>query len=270
MKKTVFITGGAGGLGGVTAHFLADRGWHVFAADLKGEALDAIGRRARIEAIPIDVMDPATIAAAVETVSAEVDGLDGVVNFAGVLVVGSVIEMPPEDFARVMDINLMGTYRVNHAFFPLLRARRGRIVNISSETGWETVPPFNGPYSTSKHAIEAYSDALRRELNFLGMKVIKVQPGPFKTEMLASIDGIFTRAADESKYFSRILHNLRRHAKSEQKRAHDPRLVAEAVFDALTSDDPEIAYSVKPDKGRAIISKLPEEWVDKLLEVVLR
>ncbi len=116
-----------------------------------------------------------------------VDGLDGVVNFAGILAVGSS-SRSKETCAACSTSTCMGTVRVNRALFPLVLARKGRIVNISSETGWQSGMPFNGPYAMSKHAIEAYSDSLRRELMFLGVQVIKIQPGPFRTAMVAGID----------------------------------------------------------------------------------
>jgi NAD(P)-dependent dehydrogenase (short-subunit alcohol dehydrogenase family) len=78
-----------------------------------------------------------------------------------------MVEMDEAVMKRVLDVNVMGTFRVNKAFFPLIKARRGRILNISSETGWQSGGPFDGAYASSKHCIEAYSDSLRRELALL-------------------------------------------------------------------------------------------------------
>jgi NAD(P)-dependent dehydrogenase (short-subunit alcohol dehydrogenase family) len=268
-KKHVFITGGAGGLGGRTSRSLAERGWHVFAADLPGETLDEIGGIPGIDAVPLDVTDTANIEAARCSVDDRTDGLDGIVNFAGILAIGSMAEMPVETFERVIDVNLLGTFRVNRELFPLLEARKGRIVNISSETGWETVPPFNGAYAISKHAIEAYSDALRRELMFLGIHVVKIQPGPFKTEMVSGIEAAFDRAAAHSTRFGEMLRGVKDLAVGEQQKAHDPAIIAEVVHEALTAARPKIAYSVKPDFARALLSYLPDGWVDGVLKRVL-
>lgn len=267
--KHVFITGGAGGLGGRTARLLVDRGWRVFAADLPGEALNEIGNGTGIDAVPLDVTDSTSIEAARRSVEDRTDGLDGVVNFAGILAIGSMAEIPVADFERLIDINLLGTFRVNRAFLPLLETRKGRIVNISSETGWETVPPFNGAYAVSKHAIEAYSDALRRELMFLGIDVVKIQPGPFKTEMVSGIETAFERAAANSTRFGEMLRGVKDLAVGEQKKAHDPDIIAEVVLEALTAAKPKIAYSVKPDTARAFLSYLPDSWVDGILKRVL-
>ena len=267
--QTVFITGGAGGLGGATAKYLAARGWRVFAADVVDAALARIGEEPNITPLHLDVTDAASVEAAARSVAQRVDGLDGVVNFAGILAVGSLIEIAEAALRRVLEVNVMGTFRVNKALFPLVLARQGRIVNISSETGWQSGMPFNGPYGMSKHAIEAYSDSLRRELRFLGIPVIKIQPGPFKTEMVAGIERHFARAAKESIHFGKLLRTLKGMTLAEQEKAHDPILVAEAVHTALTTRHPAVAYSVKPDPGRVAINLLPDRAVDALLEWVV-
>ncbi|MFI5394544.1 MAG: SDR family NAD(P)-dependent oxidoreductase [Candidatus Binatia bacterium] len=268
-QQAVFITGGAGGLGGATAMYLGERGWRVFAADVVDEALARIGKERNVTPVHVDVTDAASVEAAARSVAKQVDGLDGVVNFAGILTVGSLIEIAEEALRRVLDVNVMGTFRVNRVLFPLVLARKGRIVNISSETGWQTGMPFNGPYGMSKHAIEAYSDSLRRELMFLGVSVIKIQPGPFKTEMVAGIERHFARAAKESNHFGKLLRTLKGMTLAEQDKAHDPILIAEAVHMALTTRHPAAAYSVKPDPGRVAMNLLPDRVADALLEWVV-
>ncbi len=121
----------------------------------------------------------------------------------------------------------------------------------------------------SKHAIEAYSDSLRRELMFLGVPVIKIQPGPFKTDMVASIEGNFSRAAEASSHFHDLLTKLKGMTVHEQEKAHDPDIIAETVHTALTSSRPWPAYSVKADPQRAAMNVLPDWVVDPMLKLVL-
>jgi NAD(P)-dependent dehydrogenase (short-subunit alcohol dehydrogenase family) len=269
-EKTVFVTGGAGGLGASAARYLAARSWQVFAADSDKTALRGIAEEPNVTAVHLDVTDPASVEAARGVVAGVCDGLDGIVNFAGILAVGSVIEIESETIRRVLDVNVMGTVRVNQAFFPLVLARKGRIVNISSETGWQSGMPFNGAYAMSKHAIEAYSDSLRRELMFLDVPVIKIQPGPFRTAMVTGIEPAFTRAAETSTYFKDMLNRIKRLASKEQAKAHDPALLAEVVHRALTARHPRAAYSVKPDLQRSALSLLPARVADLLLKLALR
>lgn len=267
--KTVFITGAGGGLGGATARYLAERDWMVFAADFDAKALKALDGVENIVTVQLDVTDAASCEAARRRVARACDGLDGIVNFAGILAVGSVVEIDPDVIRRVLDVNVMGTVRVNHALFPLVLARKGRIVNISSETGWQMTMPFNGAYSLSKHAIESYSDALRRELMFLDVPVIKIQPGPFRTGMVASIEQNFDRVADASTHFKGLLKSIKKATIREQGKAHDPELLAEVVHTALTTRYPRIAYSVKPDPQRVALSALPDWVADSLVKLAL-
>jgi NAD(P)-dependent dehydrogenase (short-subunit alcohol dehydrogenase family) len=266
--KTVLITGAAGGLGRRTAEYLAARDFRVYGADLKG-AIASAPELEGVTWVELDVTDPASIEAAVAKVREGTSGLDAVVNFAGILAVGSMIELPIETVQRVVDVNVFGTYRVNRAFFPLLRERLGRVVNISSETGWQSGGPFNGAYALSKHAIEAYSDSLRRELMLLGMKVVKIQPGPFKTEMVRGIDASFRRAIESSALFKEVLEKVRSLAVREEGKANDPELLAATVHRALTAKSPKAAYSVRADLARSALEYVPTALADRLLKSVL-
>ena len=269
-EKTVFITGAAGGLGATTTRHLAEHGWHVFAADFDEAALGVIAKEPNVTPVRLDVTDSVSVEAARAAVAASCDGLDGVVNFAGVLTVGSVVEIDSEAVRRVLDVNVMGTVRVNRSLFPLVLARKGRIINVSSETGWQSGMPFNGPYAMSKHAIEAYSDSLRRELMFLDVPVIKIQPGPFRTAMVAGIERSFSRAAEASTYFKELLGRIKRMTVKEQEKAHDPEIVAKIVHVALMTRRPRPAYSIRPDPQRAALNLLPAWAADALLKRALR
>ena len=179
-------------------------------------------------------------------------------------------DIPEERLARILDINVMGTFRVNKKFFPLIEAAKGRIVNISSETGWQSAAPFNGPYAMSKYAIEAYSTALRRELALLGVKVVTVQPGPFRTSMVEGIERAFTQAEDETPKFAAVLRKLKGLAGKQIRSAHDPDLLAQVIETALTAKRPKLVYSVKPDWARSSLEKLPLRAVDQVYLAVLR
>lgn len=269
--RTAFVSGAAGGLGDATARHLAAHGWRVMAADLDGRALEALAREQRsVVPIEIDVTSAASVETARERVSALTDGLDAVVNFAGVLAIGSLIEVDEDVIRRALDINLLGTFRVNKALFPLVLARKGRIVNISSEQGWQTPMPFVGPYTASKYAIEAYTDSLRRELVFLGVKVIKIQPGPFRTSMVSGIEERFDRLAACSRYFGELLTQLKHLTLREQGKAHDPALLAAVIHEALTTARPRAVYSVRPDLARTLLSLLPTRVADPVIRIGLR
>ena len=261
--RIAVVTGAGGGLGAATARHLAHNGWSVIAADLPSDALQRVADRSGVTAVAADVTDPESVEALGQQVLEAGHGrLDAVVNFAGVLEIGSVAEMDEEKLHRVMDVNVFGTYRVNKALFDQVVAAEGRIVNISSETGWQSGGPFNGAYAMSKHAIEAYSDSLRREASLLGVKVIKVQPGPFRTAMVESIRHRFDSAAASSRWFAAELRRVGELAAGEQDRARQPIELAEVVLEALTADRPRAAYSVHPATSRVLLEKMPTRLAD--------
>jgi len=269
-KKTALVTGAGGGLGHATVERLVANGWKVFESDLSKEMLRSSMHDPDVVPVVMDVTDNDSIDGAYDAVASQTDRLDAIVNFAGVIGVGSLTDIPEERLARILDINVMGTYRVNKTFLPLVEAAKGRIVNLSSETGWQSAAPFNGPYAMSKHAIEAYSTALRRELALLGIKVITIQPGAFRTNMVAGIEGAFTAAEAETPKFAQVLRKLKALAGKEIESARDPDILAQVIEHALTVKRPKPVYSVKPDFLRSTIERLPLQTADRLYLAVLR
>ncbi len=267
MKKSALITGGTGGFGLALTRHLVQQGWQVFAADCDTAGLEALKNREGVTPVFIDVTRTDSVEAAFESIRKEVNQLDAVINFAGILRVGALVEIDEATLRQVIDINLLGTYRVNKTFFPLLR--HGRIVNVSSETGWHTASPFNGPYAMSKYGIEAYSDALRRELSIYNIPVIKIQPGPFRTSMVANtVDG-FRQAAKSSQLYKKQLEYFGELVFEANKKAGDPAYLSEVIYQALTAKKPKAAYSVKADPSRSFLEYLPIRVSDGIFKKIL-
>jgi NAD(P)-dependent dehydrogenase (short-subunit alcohol dehydrogenase family) len=183
-KRSVFLTGAAGGIGAATARLLAERGHTVFAGihEDPGSPTAPAG----VRPVPIDVTDPLRVAAAAEQVGAALGGagLDAVVNNAGVIVQGPLELVPPAELRRQFEVNTFGPVQVAQAFLPLLRAARGRIVNVSAPTARVPVP-LMGPIGASKAALASLSDALRTELRAWDVDVVLVEPGGTDTEIFA-------------------------------------------------------------------------------------
>ena len=269
-KKTALITGAGGGLGQAAVERLVANGWKVFAADISRDLLRSSMHDPDVVPIEMDVTSPQSIKSAYDVIVSHAQGLEGLVNFAGIMGVGSLTDIPEERLNRILDINVMGTYRVNKRFFPLVEAAQGRIVNISSETGWQSAAPFNGPYAMSKYAIEAYSTALRRELALLGVKVITIQPGPFRTSMVEGIERAFTQAEGETTKFAGVIRKLKGLAAKQINSAHDPDILAQVVETALSTKRPKPVYSVRPDRARSALEKLPLRAADQVYLTILR
>lgn len=263
---TIVITGAGGGLGGAAARLFAARGWQVIAGDVRPPEAAP-----NITPVTLDVTDPASVAALADHVRTHAPhGIGAVVNFAGVMIVGVLVGLADADLERVLDINVLGTFRVNKALFDSVRLGRGRIVNISSETGWQSALMLNGPYAMSKHAIEAYSDALRRELMFLGVPVIKIQPGPFRTDMIGGIPAAFERAAETAGELGWLVRKVGGLAAGEDEHAGNPALLADVIWTAVTTRRPRPRYSVKPDLQRSLLHRLPARVSDLALRLALR
>jgi NAD(P)-dependent dehydrogenase (short-subunit alcohol dehydrogenase family) len=268
-SRTVVITGAAGGLGSAAVRRLSAAGWKVFAADLDGEALQSLGSPS-VRPVVVDVTSSESVAGLAASVAAEVDRLDAVVTFAGVVGVGPLVEIADDDFRRVLDVNVVGTFLTVRHLFPLLHAAHGRIVLLSSETGWQTAMPFNGPYAVSKHGVEAFGDSLRRELALLDVSVVKIQPGAFRTGMVASLMDRFERLAAASEHYRRVLLAARKRIPQEERRAGDPDDLAALVERVLTTSRPKTSYRINTNPRSAALDRLPTALLDRLLTAALR
>ena len=260
----VVITGAGGGLGAATAELYASRGWRVVAVDLTEPA-----DRAGITGVAADVTDSATLTALAETVRETYGRVDLVIPFAGVLGIGPLAETDPDRVQQVLDVNVMGTVRTVHALFPLLHESGGRVVLISSETGPQHGMPMNGAYAMSKHAVEAYGDSLRRELMFLGLDVVLLQPGPFRTGMTASILRRFQESTRPGSPFAPMAAVMGELAAGEDDKAADPAVLAQAAWTAGTTSRPRHRYAVRWDVGRRVMDWLPVPLVDRALTLAL-
>jgi NAD(P)-dependent dehydrogenase (short-subunit alcohol dehydrogenase family) len=189
--QTILVTGSSSGFGRLTAEGLAARGHRVFAglrhaADRNLQAATMLRDLATslpgtIEPLNMDVTDDASVRAAVDTVFAEADRLDAVVNNAGVFTGGPLEAYPVRQIHEIFDVNVYGALRVNRAVLPNLRARQsGLLVHVSSVAA-RTPFPFSVPYAATKSALETLAEGYRYELAPLGVDSVIVEPGAFPT-----------------------------------------------------------------------------------------
>ena len=267
--KDLLLTGAAGGLGELAAKALAARGWRVFALDTNQRKLDALGEVPGILPIRTDITRDEDIQAAVHTVLQHTDALQAVVNFAGISGFFSLVEgesMPA--FERMMQVNMLGMARINRAFIDLVERGKGRIVNCSSSAGWTTVQPFNGAYAASKRAVEAYSDGLRRELMFVGIPVIKIQPGPFRTGMVNGLDADFQRTLEGTTRFGPVLTRLRPLMDMTLGRAAPAEQLVPLILHAIQSPRPRRRYRKGTGLMQSLLELVPEFAVDSMYRLL--
>lgn len=279
-SRFVVITGASTGIGAGCALGCAQQGMTVFAAvrDLRaGEALTA---RAGASIIPLrlDVTDGDSIRQAAELVKARVGeaGLAGLVNNAGIAI-GSPLEVIPIDQLRKQfEVNVIGQIAVTQAFLPLVRRARGRIVNMGSIAGRGTIPMM-GPYSASKFALEALTDALRLELQPWGIEVSIIEPGAIATPIweksLKTAGDVEAGVTGEGKrLYEEAARRVKEAVDQAAQRAIPVDAVVRAVLHALTDPSPKTRYLVGTDaRIRALMVKwLPDRAQDWILTKVLK
>lgn len=266
MDKYVLITGASSGLGKATALELLNHGYEVFGCNRGAPTIED----EHFHPICADVSKQADIDAAKEEVLKITDKLDAIINIAGIMLMGPVVEIPGDRMQQIMNINLIGMYRVNQTFFPLVKNANGRIINFSSEYGTYPTVPFNTFYTTAKRAVEAYTDGLRRELAFAGIKVITVRPGAFKTNMEKSTGSAFEKAIDSTQYFKKPLRKMKPMLENGTNNAKDPAVLAKVVAEAVTSASPRRVYCCNHNLLSKAMRLTPPAILDKMFYIMFR
>ena len=245
--KTILITGASTGIGRASALALADAGYTVHAG-VRSEAAGAAlldgapaSLRPRLRTVRIDVTDAASIAAAAAALDADLGagGLWGLFNNAGIAVSGPIECTPLDRLREQFEVNVLGQVAVTQACLPMLRRAGGRIVLTGSIAGFGTLPAL-GPYSMSKHAVEALADALRRELRPWNMQVS-------------------------------LLEKLNEFAGQAARDASPVEVVTRAVVHAFSAPRPRTRYCMgQGSTQRRLLRRLPDRWVDAVFARALR
>lgn len=278
--KACVVTGVSSGIGEAIARDLAANGWHVFGT-VRSEA-DAVKLETdlgdRFTALPADVTDAASLVEAAEDVAEALNGapLAGLVCNAGVSLPGPLLLQPLEELDRQWNVNVRGLVATIQAFGPLLGAREGffgtpgRIVTMSSVSGklsW----PFVGGYAASKHAVEAVSHSLRRELMPFGVDVVIVGPGPIATPIWEKS----AKAVDVARYansiYGPILGDFEKAVADRKGDSLAPGAVADVVRAALTVEHPKTRYVVTKNalKNFWLPINMPDRMLDRFVARVM-
>ncbi|MFQ5434118.1 MAG: SDR family oxidoreductase [Anaerolineae bacterium] len=267
MNKFVLITGVSTGIGYAAARELAGQGYHVFGSVRKQADADRLLSEFPANFTPLlfDVTDETAVHTAVEKVIQLVGehGLTALINNAGVSVPGPLAHMPLADFRQQLEINVVGLLAVTQACLPLLKTAKGRIINISSVSG-KIAYPFMGAYAASKHAVEALSDALRRELLLYGVDVILVEPGTTRTPIVGKFAQQVAQYRETD--YGRFLQGLAAQIEEREKSAMPVSRVTAVIRTALEHPSPKTRYPV-PRKwltGWLLPRWLPDRWFDRI------
>lgn len=250
-QRTAVVTGASSGIGRACVARLAKAGWRVFAGVRKAEDEANLQEQfgARVTPIRIDVTDRPLIMEAAEKVRFQLgdNGLDALVNVAGIGMMRPVEYVTDDDMWKIFQINVFGQIAVTQAFLPLLRQARGTIVNIGS-VGTHIGLPFGGLLNGSKSAFRSLNDALRMELRSSGVRVVVVEPGAIKTpavdKTLGDVEGVIHDLPARGKAeYGDMLRTFAQRGYAIESRGSDPDVVAQVVQEALAAEHPRPRYA---------------------------
>jgi NAD(P)-dependent dehydrogenase (short-subunit alcohol dehydrogenase family) len=272
----VLVTGSSRGIGLLTSLHFARNGHSVFASmrdtSLAGELEEAAKREDLVvQVVRLDVQDTASVNRAVDQVLRAAGRIDVLVNNAGYGFHGPIEDADLEEARDVFETNFFGPLRLVKAVLPTMRAQgSGTIVNVSSVAG-VIGEPFNGIYAASKHALEAASEALHFECHPFGVRVVIVEPGGHDTRgyWAAREELRFRVGSPYLEYGQRFAKAIREKLPGAG-RPEDPQGVAEAIYDAVTTDEPRLRTVVGSESEIVHLRrKLDDEEFERAMRTAL-
>ena len=265
MDKYVLLTGANGGIGKQILISLLENNYKVISLDISDSNIKELDTTF----IKCDVTNKEDILKAYEEVKSITPSLYSVINTVGIFMMESIIEGKEEDLRKIFEVNFFGVYRLNKIMFPLLN-KGSRIINLTSEVARYSPQPFQAYYNLTKITLDKYTDVLRRECNYLGIKVIKVQSGSMNTSLLKTASNEFDEMVNESKHFEKPLRKLKYMMDRELRKTNDPKIISKLIVKILKKKHPRIRYRKKNSFSLWFIGHLPEKWQDNIYKSVIK
>jgi len=251
--RTVLITGASSGFGKAIAEALAARGDRVYGTTR--QTVSPATASAQVRMLTMDVGDPATVDAAVARMITEAGRIDALINNAGFGIAGAIEDTSDAEAHAQFETNVFGLHRVCRAVLPQMRRQNsGRVINLSSLAGLVAVP-YQAFYCASKHAIEAYTEALRMEMKPFGIHVSMIEPGDFATSFTDN-RRMVTGCAEGSAHYNRCRTAVARMQEAERKFTNLTPVV-KTVLAALASAQPALRYPVAVPMQRFLVALKP-------------
>jgi NAD(P)-dependent dehydrogenase (short-subunit alcohol dehydrogenase family) len=272
-NELIVVTGASTGIGAASARELARKGFHVLAGVRREADGDAL-RAENIEPQILDITMGTDVAGIADRVARDPlrRPLRALVNNAGIAVNSPVETLPIDQWRRQFEVNLFGHIAMTQALLPALLLSSGTVVNISS-VGGKVVLPTYGAYAGSKFALEAASDALRREVAELGIKVVVVEPGAVKTEMaergISTAEGLMGNLTHaQLARYGDLIGAVTAQARSFGEDGVSAEHAAKVVAKAATASRPRTRYTIGRDA--AILLWISRVVSDRVLDRIMR
>lgn len=268
-KNVVLITGASSGIGKAIAGIMASKGDMVFAGARKEKDIELLDQYKNVQGIKLDVRKSTDIENVIQKIKDTEGHLDCLVNNAGVMGWGAIIDRDIEYFKNIFEVNMWGTISVVKAAYPLLKKSPfyPAVFNISSQ-GANYTFPFWSPYHMSKYAMEAFTGSLRHEFMSVGIRVFSIAPGAFKSEMLSKqqeeLDSYEKKF--QSDFSQKVVKMLRTPVKKDNQRGQSPEIIGELIYKILHSKKSKARYQpgkrLIPD---VLFEKMPMPILDKII-----
>ncbi len=266
-RPVVLLTGASSGIGYDVAPLLVRYGYTVYGAARRVEKIEELASEG-VKALSMDVTDEASMEAAVQQVIDAEGRIDVLINNAGYGFYGAIEDVPIDEARRQFEVNLFGLARLTQLVLPHMRAQgRGRILNISSMAGRITMP-LGAWYHATKYALEAFSDALRMEVEEFGIDVVIIEPGGIKTPWgLIAVDHLeeSSRNGVYAAQAQRVAANMRR-LYSPSSNLSEPKVISKTILRALEARRPKTRYLVGFGAKPSVFlhTVLPDRLFDKV------
>ena len=272
-EKVALVTGSSSGIGFETSLMLARAGFNTYASMRNLEKSKNITEIAKKEKLPLqvvqlDVNNDGSVKDAIVKIIKTDQRIDVLINNAGYGLFGSVEDISIEEIKAQFETNFFGVVRVTQQVLPLMRRQNsGTIVNVSSVGGRIGLPALSAYHST-KFALEGLSESIAFELEPFGIRVVIIEPGVIRTNILNSSSSAKKALDPKSPYFS-LSQNLNDNFKSmmESESSSSPEEVAKVILQAVTSKNPRLRYSVGDDAANLIHARenMPDKEFRKMI-----
>jgi NAD(P)-dependent dehydrogenase (short-subunit alcohol dehydrogenase family) len=260
-NKVALVTGSSSGIGFATAIMLARAGIHTYASMRNLKKSKTITELASAENLPLqvvqlDVNDKKSVKEAITKIVTEKERIDVLVNNAGYGLFGSLEDISIEELKAQFETNFFGVIRVTQLLLPIMRKQKsGTIVNVSSVGGRIGLPVLSAYHST-KFALEGLSESMSYELEPFGIRVVIIEPGVIRTNIMNS--SIIAKKAQDPKspYFS-LIHKVENNFKlMMENESSPPEEVAKVILGVVTCENPQLRYTVANDAATMIQARV--------------
>ena len=261
-QKVSIVTGSSSGMGFETSLILARNGFYTYATmrKLDGEGSKEINDISKKENLPLqvirlDVNDDKSVHGAIEAIVKEKDRIDLVVNNAGYDLMGALEETSLDEIKAQFETNLFGAVRVMQSVIPIMRKQKGgTIVNVTS-LGGRISFPLNSAYHATKFALEGLSESIQYELEPFGIRIIIIEPGGVGSNFLRNLKWASKTPDPLKSPYGSMQRSMSEFFEQWSQNLTHPSEVAKAILKAVTSESPDLRYTVGADAAETLESR---------------